>query len=142
MVLDKCGSRTSTFDFQAMASVLCFGVFICGRDEWDDEILKRSEELGSSLVCNEILQCFTHMLLLFVVSIVRVFGGIDNAASWRDMQVRSEFRNESRYCTLTSLTSSARLRGTSVSPFVCPLVAGIFVVVSLYEVRFQSKKLQ
>jgi hypothetical protein len=76
MVLDKCGSRTSTFDFQAMASVLCFGVFICGRDEWDDEILKRSEELGSSLVCNEILQCSTHMLLLFVVSIVSVLAAL------------------------------------------------------------------
>jgi len=36
MVLDKGGPWASTFDLQTMASVLGFGVFVCGRDEWDD----------------------------------------------------------------------------------------------------------
>lgn len=45
MVLDERGSGTAAFDLQAMACVLGFCVFVCGRDEWDDQVLEGGEEL-------------------------------------------------------------------------------------------------
>lgn len=45
VVLDERGPWASAFDFQTMAGVLCFGIFICGCDEWNDEALYGCEEL-------------------------------------------------------------------------------------------------
>lgn len=49
-MLDKCSPWTSTFDFQTMACVLCFGIFICGCDEGNDQALYSREELNIMLV--------------------------------------------------------------------------------------------
>lgn len=45
MVLDKRSPWATAFDFQAMASVLCFGIFICSCDKRDDQVLYRCKKL-------------------------------------------------------------------------------------------------
>jgi hypothetical protein len=44
-MFDKRCPRASAFDFQPMASMFCFCVFICGCNEWYDQVLKSCEKL-------------------------------------------------------------------------------------------------
>jgi hypothetical protein len=45
MVLNKRSPRATTFDFQAMSSVLGLRIFICGSNEGDNEVSDGCEEL-------------------------------------------------------------------------------------------------
>jgi hypothetical protein len=50
VVLYKGGARAAAFDLQAMASVLSFGVLVCGSDEGDDQVLEGGKKLVRLLV--------------------------------------------------------------------------------------------
>lgn len=45
MVLDESGSGPLAIDGEAVAGVLCCCIFVCGANEWNDEVLDRVEEL-------------------------------------------------------------------------------------------------
>ena len=103
--------------------MLGFGIFICGGDEWDDQILKGREQLKSLVrtVC-------------FITQSFWVLESPCRTATHDDMKDMSSERSESHSepesetFALTSLTSSARLSGVSsrAAPLV-PLVADMFV---------------
>jgi hypothetical protein len=50
VVLNERRSWASAFDLQTMACVLGFGIFICGCNEGDNQILEGCEELNIMLV--------------------------------------------------------------------------------------------
>jgi hypothetical protein len=119
MVLDQYGPRSSAFDLQAMSRMFGFGVFVRGCDEGNDEICKSGEELGQ----------FVSIVLLNKARGNRLFYTVSPLLFCRSRYIHNVpavealvgiFGTQAEKVTLTSLTSSARLRGASAS--ACPLI--------------------